>query len=298
MSDNFPFIHSDISIKKINLTYVIALIFPILFGFYKNGIYLYQKNLISFYKIIYPVLFPIIGFLICMLSEFLFCKLKNKKHSYISLYPIQGMIVGCLVYPNVNIFIYIIVLFIISFLLLFLNIGNKVALMGTLILLIFSLFGINTLNNYENVNPIINSTGLMFVGFTQGGISSTSVLFLLISFIYLCVQLIYKKEAGFYYILTLFILCFICFIMNHHLYNSYLPLFSYNVFFSGVFILTDIKSCPNNETAKKIYGILCATIIFCLTYFFKFSLSSLLVISIFSFLSPFLDKLVKKIKHI
>ena len=76
-----------------------------------------------------------------------------------------------------------------------------------------------------------------------------------------------------------------------------MPLLSYNTFFSGVFILTDIKSCPTKNMAKKIYGITCAILIFSLIMLFKFSLSSLLVISILSFFTPNLDKIVTKIKH-
>lgn len=296
-----PFIHSKNSLKKYIFTIFISLLFPIAFGFYKNGIKLISKDLISNIEIIKPLLFPILGFFTCCLSEFLYTKIKKKNFKiFNSLFSVSGLIIGCLMPPQTNIFLFVILLLILSFLVQFIHFNiNKCALMSLILILIITyFFKVDFYNLYESANAFAPTTGKLFLGFDKGGINATSCLFLIFSYIFLSTQSLYKKDTSFYFILTMFILCSISFFFNHSIYKSYLPILSFNTLFSGIYILTDIKSCPTNKIAKVIYGIVAALLSFILIKLTGFFSSVILVITILSILNLFIDKIFKKNSHI
>ncbi len=295
---NAPFIHSNNSIKKYNLTIIFSLIFPILFGFYKNGILLYQKNLINFFSIFKPILLPILGYLCCYLGEYLFLKIKNKNIKFKifdSIFALNGIFLGSLICPRVNVFIFSILVFILSFLIQFINkklYFSESSMLCLILIIVFNLFFQIDYNNlYESKNIMEIKTSNIFLGFGPGGINASSNLFILFSYIYLCFKRLYKKESCFYYLTTFFIICLISFLFNHNLYNSFLPLFSYNTIFVGVYLLTDIRICPNRKKLKICYGVLSSLLTFLLIKIGFNFLSPVLVILILSLGIKKLDKI-------
>ena len=84
---------------------IISLIPLWIYGFYKNGIFLYIKDLISFIEMLKPLIFPLLGFLLGYLINYLF---KNKKVIN-PFYPLYGFILGMIVSINIPYWLFLIV---------------------------------------------------------------------------------------------------------------------------------------------------------------------------------------------
>ena len=99
------YIHYEKDKSSLIHAYYLALIPLFLFGFYKNGILLYQNELISFIDMFIPLYFYgisiLIGFLIAMIR-------KDSKKEYI----LYGLILACTISMNTNMIFYPILLFV------------------------------------------------------------------------------------------------------------------------------------------------------------------------------------------
>ena len=75
---NNVYVRSNKSIKSITLTKLLFLLPLIVYGFYKNGIYLYQEHYISFIEIFRPLIYVFIGALVGISVNILYGKFIKK----------------------------------------------------------------------------------------------------------------------------------------------------------------------------------------------------------------------------
>ena len=285
-------IKDDTSIKKISLTYILSLLPLILYGFYKNGIYLYIKKYISLPKMFKPLLLILIGFLIGASVNIIYLKLIKKSKDNIidiifsSFHPIYGILIASIISINTNILLFSVVTFAVLFISKFIN--NKINLISLSSLIIF--FIMNVLNKFTFMNIYeqsssfkMNAIDYMF-GRGSGGILTTNILLIVLSFIILYNSKVYKKNIAIYSSIVFILLTTIYCILSKNIGNIMNMLFTNGILFSFVYVATEPVSSSYTKYGKEIYGILVGILTF-IFYLINPALSSLggiLIASIFN----------------
>ncbi|MDD2409242.1 MAG: RnfABCDGE type electron transport complex subunit D [Bacilli bacterium] len=296
---NNIYLRSDYSIKKISKYIILSLIPLILAGFYKNGIKLYANDLVNIYGLFKPLLITISGFLtgiiVNLIYENLIKKNKDKLSNKIfsSFHPIYGIIVGSIISINTNIFLYIIVTFIIFMISKFIK-NTKINLMAfTSLIIIFIMNIISSftfLNIYEATKTFNLSSFDYLIGRGSGGINTTFGLLLLISLVILGSKNYYKKMIPLFSALTFMIL-----ICGYGIYKNEIELIFNNIFSNGIlfcfiYIATDPISSSYTMYGNLIYSLLLGILTF-IFFLIEPTLAVLGAILIVSILHDFIDKL-------
>lgn len=285
-------IKDDTSIKKISLTYILSLLPLILYGFYKNGIYLYIKKYISLPKMFKPLLLILIGFLIGASVNIIYLKLIKKSKDNIidiifsSFLPIYGILIASIISINTNILLFSVVTFAVLFISKFIN--NKINLISLSSLIIFFIMNIlnkfTFMNIYEQSSSFkMNAIDYMF-GRGSGGILTTNILLIVLSFIILYNSKVYKKNIAIYSSIVFILLTTIYCILTKNIGNIMNMLFTNGILFSFVYVATEPVSSSYTKYGKEIYGILVGILTF-IFYLINPALSSLggiLIVSIFN----------------
>ena len=285
-------IKDDTSIKKISLTYILSLFPLILYGFYKNGIYLYIKKYISLPKMFKPLLLILIGFLIGASVNIIYLKLIKKSKDNIidiifsSFHPIYGILIASIISINTNILLFSVVTFAVLFISKFIN--NKINLISLSSLIIFFIMNIlnkfTFMNIYEQSSSFkMNAIDYMF-GRGSGGILTTNILLIVLSFIILYNSKVYKKNIAIYSSSVFILLTTIYCILTKNIGNIMNMLFTNGILFSFVYVATEPVSSSYTKYGKEIYGILVGILTF-IFYLINPALSSLggiLIASIFN----------------
>lgn len=290
-------IKSDNSIKKMCFIYICSLIPLILYGFYKNGIFLYQKKYVNFLGMFKPLLFLLIGGTIGILVNIIYEKLVKKSKAKImdiifgDFYVVYSILISCVVSINTNIFLFSIVTFLVLFLSKFIKTNklNIVCLVSLIIFLIMSIFNkFSFLNTYEMGNNFnLDALDYLF-GKGSGGIFTTNILFLIISYIILYNTKVYKKGIPIFAFITFTILVVIYCIINNNIGNILNMLFTNGILFSFVYLATDTVSSSYTKIGQIIFGIIVGLLTFVL-YLINPILSSFGAIFIASILNSIID---------
>ena len=283
------------SASKIYLNYLIALSPLIIYGFYKNGIILYQKEYHNLFKCLTILFIPLICFFIALIIDYLFTRFNKKNPSRNSFLPLYALIICCTVSPNIN--LWLLPVFLIPILVIikcFEKIRiikfNEIAL--TRIFLIVSLIlisNISYLNIYEKNTPQALEFLDIFLGRGYGGIFTTNIFFILIAYLFLSRSLIYKKEIPLYMLIVygVLTLLFACFFGNT--LNVWSNIFNSMVFFGAVFIAPEILSSPYTKKGKICYGIILGILTFLTVNFINNYEGVFIAIFITSLTVKFLD---------
>ena len=288
---------SNNSIKRITLTYIISLLPLILFGFYKNGISLYIKKYVNILEMFKPLVIILLGFLIGATVNVIYeKKIKKNKDNikdiiFSSLHPIYGILIGCISSINTNIILFPLVTFIILLISKFIKNTkiNYITLTSLIIFFIMNIFGkFSFLNAYEVSNNFnMNAIDYLF-GKGNGGIVTTNILLLIISYIILYNSNIYKRNIPIYSFISFLLLTIIyCFIKND-IGNIMNMLFTNGILFSFVYIASEPNSSSYTRLGSTIYGIIVGILSF-IFYLINPALSSLGGIFIASIFNSLID---------
>ena len=288
---------SNNSIKRITLTYIISLLPLILFGFYKNGISLYIKKYVNILEMFKPLVIILLGFLIGAIVNVIYEKKINKNKDNIkdiifsSLHPIYGILIGCISSINTNIILFSLVTFIILLISKFIKNTkiNYITLTSLIIFFIMNIFGkFSFLNAYEVSNNFNMNTIDYLFGKGNGGIVTTNILLLIISYIILYNSNIYKRNIPIYSFISFLLLTIIyCFIKND-IGNIMNMLFTNGILFSFVYIASEPNSSSYTRLGSTIYGIIVGVLSF-IFYLINPALSSLGGIFIASIFNSLID---------
>ncbi len=260
--------------KDIVIINIILLIPLIIYGIFKNGYLLYERNLIPFYIIFKPLYLTIISILIKFFFDFITTKKINVN------YNLLYMILISMIMPyNINILVYIITLIITYLLTSLLETKfkfNKVALIYLIIILINSIFNGLTFQNPLESTASFNFSFLdLLMGRCIGGISSTSIIFSLLAYTLLINSYYYKKDMPLFINISYLFLSFIFYLITH---NSDILLNS-ELIFASIFIAPLPKYSPYKVKGQVIEGILIGIISFIISILFNKVIS--IYISIF-----------------
>ena len=265
--------------RSLVITNIIFLIPLIIYGVFKNGYLLYDRNLIPFYLIFKPIYLTIVSIVI----KFAFDLIINHRLSIN--YNLLYMVLVSMIMPyNINFIIYTITLIITYFLTTLLESKikfNKVCLMALIIILVNSIF-----YKFTYLSPLEAKFNFAFsffdllMGRSIGSISSTSIFFSLLAYTLLINSYYYKKDMPLAINLTFLGLAFITYLFNHDL--SFL--LNSEIIFASIFIATLPKYSPYKVKDQVISGILIGLITFIIALFFNDTISIYLAIFLVSLL--------------
>lgn len=298
---NNVYIRSDRSIFTISITRICLLIPLIIYGFYKNGIHLYNNDYINLTNMFKPLIIifgsALIGALINIIYEKLIKKSKdNLKDILFSSFHIEyGMVIGCLMPINVNLIIYFSILTVILFISKFLN--NRVNIMCLTILLIYTVsYFIGNDFIFANSYELDKKFSLDFmdyvIGKGVGGIASTHVLLLLLAFAGMHLTNNNKSSITMSSLITIVILEIIYALVGNVSFVELL--FANNILFILTFVLTDSVTSCYTVNGKIAYGVISALLMFGLS-FINPIIAPFIAILITSLFNIFIDKQVNKI---
>lgn len=272
--------------NKILVKYILLLIPFLIYGFYKNGILLYKGEYVNIFYMFKPLILTIIAILISYLFT------KYKKEEFISYRLYLNILSSLIVLPNTNIFIYLIILFLVNILYTFkkVNISLITILLLIIVSMIFSKYLF--LNIYEeSVNHSYSITNYLF-GNGSGGISNTLFIYSILVFIYLICDFSYKKHIVVTSLTVYYILLIISFVLFKKF--DYNLLLNNNLVFSFIFLNTISIFTPYTKGGCYLYGFILGLISFCFS-FIDINLGVYLISLILSFTSLYFDKLILKI---
>ena len=272
--------------NKILLKYILLLIPFLIYGFYKNGILLYKGEYVNIFYMFKPLILTIISILISYLFT------KYKKEDFISYRLYLNILSSLIALPNTNIFIYLIILFLVNILYTFkkVNISLITVLLLIIVSMIFSKYLF--LNVYEeSVNHSYSITNYLF-GNGSGGISNTLFIYSILVFIYLICDFSYKKHIVVTSLTVYYILLIISFVLFKKF--DYNLLLNNNLVFSFIFLNTISIFTPYTKGGCYLYGFILGLISFCFS-FIDINLGIYLISLILSFTFLYFDKLILKI---
>lgn len=272
--------------NKILVKYILLLIPFLIYGFYKNGILLYKGEYVNIFYMFKPLILTIISILISYLFT------KYKKEEFISHRLYLNILSSLIVLPNTNIFIYLIILFLVNILYTFkkVNISLITILLLIIVSMIFSKYSF--LNIYEeSVNHSYSITNYLF-GNGSGGISNTLFIYSILVFIYLICDFSYKKHIVVTSLTMYYILLIISFVLFKKF--DYNLLLNNNLVFSFIFLNTISIFTPYTKGGCYLYGFILGLISFCFS-FIDINLGVYLISLILSFTSLYFDKFILKI---
>jgi hypothetical protein len=246
--------------KKIIIIYYFNIIMLSLYAMYKNGFLLYRRNLVTFAYIFKPLVIILGTFLITFIIDYLWSYHNKNKYELFNDYKIVFMMLIALALPiNINLFFYFSILFILDIAYFYLpNLKINYYAMSKLflVLLLVLTAKYNYLSIYETTVETSLTTLDMFLGRNIGGIGTTNILLLLISFITLLTLPSYKREIPIYTIAAYFILMIIGSLFKLSFINEFKLLISSEVIYGSIFIATIPEYSPIEEKSKIINGII------------------------------------------
>ena len=272
---NRIYINSKITIDKYVLRYIYGLIPLIIYGIYKNGILLYNLNLINFLEI-----FKILYLLIISLIIYTIYCLIFKKKIKLNLEVLNILIIPLFMPPSVNILIYTITLFI--GLIINHYLSKVLKYNNTTFMLLFILLFLIIFKNYNYLNlaEATKSYSFSFLdllfGRNTAGIASSSIIIGLLLIIYFSIFTIYKKEITLSSIISFILLIGI--LNNFNIIN----ILNGNAILSFILIAPDMLSTPIKRNEKIIYGIIIGLLSALLTQYIDNYCGSIIAILLIS----------------
>lgn len=286
-----PILHSPIDKKDLIKKYYIALIPLILFSIYKNGLLLYNNNLINFSKVIIPIYFYIVSIIV----GFIVSKIIQEDYKENIL---LCLIVSCTISINTNLIIYPIILFVSLFISKVIVTKTKIkfnisSFIRIILILSLLLNAYSYLNIAEKLDKFNYNYFDIFIGLGKGGLATTSSLILIFSLIILSTNRYYKKMIPIASSLTFITINLIYIILTKN-YNNLNLILNGMHYFSFIFIAPDLYITPTHKEGMLIYGI-CIGILSSIINFLGLSYeASIISIFISSLFIPLINKINNK----
>ncbi len=136
----------------------------------------------------------------------------------------------------------------------------------------------------------------MFIGNIGGCIGETSVLALLIGFVYLLARKVITARIPLSYILTVAILSFLFPMGNPAVQWTFCQLFSGGLMLGAIFMATDYVTSPLTRTGQIIYGIGCGLLTIAIRYFGGYNEGVSYAILVMNTCVVLLDRLGRPVK--
>lgn len=264
----------------------ISLFLPVLYGSYKLAIYAKIFNIIIFK----PFLFILIPFIISLFINYL----KNKK-MIINEDTFLWCSIGIFMPFNTNLILYTGILFVFIFMNTFftkLKMNYAVLFKLTMMIVITIFFTYTYQNSFEILKNYSYTFLDLFFGRSVGGISSTSFLYAIISYIILSSSIYYKKEIPIISIIVYsFLSLILCFIKQDiSLYTVNLS----GILYALIFIAPLMKYSCYSKKGIVIDSIILGIFTFVFIIIINNYEGVFLALFIISIINGYIDKLFEK----
>ena len=292
---NSVFVRNNKSIKTISIARM-SFMFPlIIYGFYKNGIYLYQNHLTNLIGLFKPLIFifggALIGFLVNIIYEKIIMKNKEKiiDCAFSSFHIEYGLILGMIVSINTNIIVFILTTFLMLFISKFFN--NRINIICLTFIIIY--FISNYINEYQFLNSYelskvfhLNVLDYM-IGRGSSGIATSHILLILVALVGLFITNNNKTHISIVSIVIYACLLFVYCIINHG--NFFDILFTNNNIFMLGIVSTDYVTSTYTKNGMFYYALFVALLGFSL-YFINPIIALPIAILIVSLFNNLIDR--------
>ena len=298
---NNVYVRSRRSIKNISLVRISLLVPLIVYGFYKNGIYLYQHQYTNLFGLFKPFIFVLIGGSIGMfvniIYEYIFNKHKGKFiEAVFSTFHVEyGLLLGCVTSINTNIAIFSAVVFVILFISKFIK--NRINIMALIFIAIY-LIQVYLTKDYSYLNAYDTSRAFSLdfmdymIGRGAGGISATHIILIIISMLGISISNNNKVNITISAIVSA-ALCFGTYsIITKEPIGALL--LTNNIIFAYTYIATDYVTSSYTLNGEIIFGVLVGAVTFGF-YFVNPILAPFLAILVVSLFNNLIDRIANKL---
>lgn len=258
-----------------------------LYGFYKNGILLYKKDLINLFS-----LFKV-PFLVCISIIITYILKKLFEEDFISYRLLLNIFISIITPAKTNIIVFIVLLVLLNILYKFKKLNIPLIYMILYIITSYLFKNLSYQNIYEeSVVHNYTLTNYLF-GCGSGGISNTLTIYSILSFIYLITKFEYKKHIPITAFVVYYVLITISFLLGNNADINFT--LNNNLIFAFVYLNTISIFTPYTKGGNYIYGFALGLFTF-LFSFFDINIGVYITSLILSLCYPFFDKIILKIK--
>lgn len=237
-----------------------------IYGIYKNGYLLYTNKYINLFEVFKVAMYPLISILIGYLIGLIF---RNKKSELLKF----GVLAGLVAPFDFNMIAYFSIcigmMFVVALVPNHLKINN-IALLCTILIILNKIFNNSIIFNPMEITNMYKFTLFdLFFGRGASFLYTSSVFWLLISYVILSFIKTYKKNIFIISSITFIVLSFIYMFITKTYLNNLILLLNGTSFFSFIFIAPINESSPSISNEITIYSILVGLISFILVFIFK-----------------------------
>ena len=258
-----------------------------LYGFYKNGILLYKKDLINLFS-----LFKV-PFLVCISIITTYILKKLFKEDFISYRLLLNIFISIITPAKTNIIVFIVLLVLLNILYKFKKLNIPLIYMILYIITSYLFKNLSYQNIYEeSVVHNYTLTNYLF-GCGSGGISNTLTIYSILSFIYLITKFEYKKHIPITAFVVYYVLITISFLLGNNADINFT--LNNNLIFAFVYLNTISIFTPYTKGGNYIYGFALGLFTF-LFSFLDINIGVYITSLILSLCYPLFDKIILKIK--
>lgn len=258
-----------------------------LYGFYKNGILLYKKDLINLFG-----LFKV-PFLVCISIITTYILKKLFEEDFISYRLLLNIFISIITPAKTNIIVFIVLLVLLNILYKFKKLNIPLIYMILYIITSYFFKNLSYQNIYEeSVVHNYTLTNYLF-GCGSGGISNTLTIYSILSFIYLITKFEYKKHIPITAFVVYYVLITISFLLGNNADINFT--LNNNLIFAFVYLNTISIFTPYTKGGNYIYGFALGLFTF-LFSFLDINIGVYITSLILSLCYPLFDKIILKIK--
>lgn len=293
--ENNVYIRSNRSIMSISLTRLAMILPLIIYGIYKNGVYLYRNHLVGAIEMLKPLIIILGGAVIAAIINYLYERLIRRQKNNIldmlfsSFHIEYAILLGCIMSININLWIYFATLT--ALLIVSKFIGDKA---NTICLIFLAIYAISSFtggfafaNVYETSKTFSYELIDYLIGRNPGGIASTHIILLVAALIGLSITNNNKTTISLTAIITYIFIMLIYAFFTH---NNYMNIITCNNFlFIASFIATDSVTSCYTTRAMIISGLLISILSFGI-YFINPILAPIIAVLLTSLLTRIMDE--------
>lgn len=275
---NKTFLSRKYGQKDIVKVYLASILLLTIYGLYKNVYLLLSFKEASILNLITPIIVLLLPLFLIIITNFI----KYKKIK-ITLLDLRWILISLFVPPGIDLVIYSVLLILFFFVSRKTKIKINFSLLFYIILLIISyIFNQNIFLNVMEQNSQFNFSYFdLAVGRSVGSIYTSSLIFVLVSYLMLASSLIYKKSIFIIssLVLSLFLVLFT--VLDIDIYNIS------GLLASLVFLAPDSYLSPVRKKDKLVYAVLIGLITSILCLVFNFYIAPFISILIVQILSSY-----------
>ena len=300
---NNVYVRSRRSIKNISLVRILLLVPLMVYGIYKNGIYLFMKNYTNLIGMFKPLVLILIGAGICALVNIIYeYIIKRNKSNYInvlfsSFHIEYGIILACISSINTNVIVFSATTFVLLFISKFIRKRiNIIAIIfiAIYVIQIYMFKDYSFLNRYDTSRAFSLEFMDYIVGRGYGGIATTHIILLIVAMLGISITNNNKTNITISAITTSLVVFGMYSIIGKVPFE--VLMFNNSMLFTFTYVATEYLTSSYTYTGEIIFGVLVGLLTFGF-YFVNPILAPYIAITIVSLFNNLIDRIANKLNN-